>query len=116
MPSFKRVGGRIFDVGFNAKEQEAIDREIKAQLAEYDRKHMREVDAIVLLELRRLYGFGIKRLRDFYFDFGKEINSLISRYELTEDDAVWLATYKLKEIGINLEEWEKELNSHEAEQ
>lgn len=113
MPNFKKVGGRIFGVGFNAKEQEAIDREIKAQLAEYDKKHMREVDAIVLWELRRLFGFGYKRLRDFYFDFGDAINALIARYEMDEDDAVWLATYKLKEIGIDLEQWEKELNNHE---
>ena len=111
MPSFKKIGNRIFDVKFTAKEQEAIDRAIKDQLADYDRKHMREVDAIVLWELHRLFGFGYKRMRDFYFDFGKSINSLIDRYELSGDDAVWLATYKLKEVGIDLEEWERELET-----
>jgi len=33
---------------------------------------------------------------------------LIRRYEMEQGDDVWLCTYKLKEIGCDLEKWEKE--------
>lgn len=109
MADFKRIGSKIYGVQFSAKEQEAIDREIKLQLAEHDRLHAREVDAVVLWELRKRYGFGMKKLKEFYFGFGDAINELLRRYEMGEDDTVWLATRKLKdELGIDLAEWETE--------
>ncbi len=36
----------------SAAEKKAMDMEIQRQLAEYDRKHIREIDALVLWELR----------------------------------------------------------------
>ena len=36
------------------------------------------------------------------------IEALIRRYEMEQGDDVWLCTYKLKEIGCDLEKWEKE--------
>lgn len=109
MPEFKRIGKKIYGASFNAAERAAIDRAIRDQLIEYDKKHMREVDAIVLLELRSLFGFGEKRLRRLYFHFGEAINALLARYELAKEDDVWLATRRLKdEVGIDLVEWEKE--------
>jgi len=64
---------------------------------------------VVLWELRQRYGFSVRKLKKFYFAFGDAINALLNRYEMTEDDAVWLATRKLRdECGIDLAEWEKE--------
>ena len=37
-----------------------------------------------------------------------DLVSLICRYEMEQGDDVWLCTYKLKEIGCDLEKWEKE--------
>ena len=108
MPNFKKIGSRIYGTEFNTKEQDAINREIFKQLAEYDRTHVKEIDALVLWELREMTGFGYKRLKEFYMRFGNAINSLLDRYELKHDDSVWLAQYKLKEIGIDLDEWEEE--------
>lgn len=82
--------------------------EIQRQLAEYDRKHIREIDALVLWELREQLGFGNKRLKKFYDNFSRGIEALIRRYEIEQGDDVWLCTYKLKEIGCDLEKWEKE--------
>ena len=111
MSEFKKIGGKLF-ANLNAKERcavaNAVREEALAQLAEYDRKHVREIDALILWEMRKLFGFGPERLRRFYFGFGDAINALLARYELPEDDGIWLATRQLKEIGIDLEEWERE--------
>lgn len=61
-----------------------------------------------LWELREQLGFGNKRLKKFYDNFSRGIEALIRRYEMEQGDDVWLCTYKLKEIGCDLEKWEKE--------
>lgn len=104
----KKAGKRVFGAVMSAAEKKAMDMEIQRQLAEYDRKHIREIDALVLWELREQFGFGNKRLKKFYDNFSRGIEALIHRYEMEQGDDVWLCTYKLKEIGCDLEKWEKE--------
>lgn len=104
----KKAGGRVFGAAMSAAEKKAMDMEIQRQLAEYDRKHIREIDALVLWELHEQFGFGVKRLKKFYENFSRSVEALVSRYEMDQGDDVWLCTYKLKEIGCDLEEWEKE--------
>lgn len=48
----KKAGKRVFGAVMSAAEKKAMDMEIQRQLAEYDRKHIREIDALVLWELR----------------------------------------------------------------
>lgn len=100
------MGGPVHESKESRKK--AMDMEIQRQLAEYDRKHIREIDALVLWELREQLGFGNKRLKKFYDNFSRGIEALIRRYEMEQGDDVWLCTYKLKEIGCDLEKWEKE--------
>lgn len=104
----KKAGKRVFGAVMSAAEKKAMDMEIQRQLAEYDRKHIREIDALVLWELHEQFGFGNKRLKKFYDNFSRSIEALIRRYEMEQGDDVWLCTYKLKEIGCDLEKWEKE--------
>jgi hypothetical protein len=49
----KKAGKRVFGAVMSAAEKKAMDMEIQRQLAEYDRKHIREIDALVLWELRQ---------------------------------------------------------------
>jgi hypothetical protein len=95
----KKAGKRVFGAVMSAAEKKAMDMEIQRQLAEYD---------LVLWELREQLGFGNKRLKKFYDNFSRGIEALIRRYEMEQGDDVWLCTYKLKEIGCDLEKWEKE--------
>ena len=104
----KKIGGRVYGAELSAAEQKAMDMEIQRQLAEFDRKNVRELDALVLWELHEQFGFGKKRLKQFYKNFSRGIEALIRRYEMEQGDDVWLCTYKLKEIGCDLEAWEKE--------
>lgn len=47
--------------GLTAAERKVMHNEIKRQLAEHDRRHAKEIDAIVLWVLRETFGFGEKR-------------------------------------------------------
>lgn len=86
-----------------------MDMEIQRQCAEFDKKNAREIDAMVLWVLHEVFGFGPDRLHKFYNSFNGQVEALAERYQMTDDgDQVWLCLHKLKEYGINLEEWEKE--------
>lgn len=93
---------------WSAAEKKAMDYEIKKQLADFNNRNVREVDATVLWVLHDKFGWGHHRLRQFYTEFIKCMDELTDRYEMGKDEAPWLCTYKLKEYGIDLEEWEKE--------
>lgn len=93
----KKAGGKVYGAHLTAAEKKAMDIEIRRQLAEYDLKHANELDAMILWHLHEEFGFGPKRL-----------NELIKHYEMTDSDMVWLCTYKLKQYGIDIEEWNKQ--------
>lgn len=41
----KKAGKRVFGAVMSVAEKKAMDMEIQRQLKEYDRKHIREIDA-----------------------------------------------------------------------
>lgn len=114
MPNFRKGrSGKILGVGFSKAEQKAmeeeIDRQWKEATIEYDKKHSREICALVLWVLYEHFGFREKRLKRMYLQFDKYVSDMLDRYELSgADDDIWLCTRKLREAGIDLEEWEKE--------
>lgn len=100
----KKSGGKIFGANFTAAEKKALDIEVKRQLAEYDKKHVMELDAIILWQLHAQLGFGKKRLERFYRKFAEAYRDLLKRYEMEgEGESTWLFTYKVKELGVDLE-------------
>lgn len=104
----KKAGGRVYGATFTAAEKKAMDLEIQRQIAEFDRKNMVEIDALILWELMEQLGFGEKRLRQFFDRFEPALEALIKRYEMEESDQIWLCTHMLKERGIDVEKWNKE--------
>ena len=105
----KKNKGKIFGAVLTSSEKKAMQIEIKRQLDEWDRKHRREIDALILWQLHEQLGFGEKRLKKFYMNFASELKKLSDRYALDEEDQIWLCTYKLKdELGIDLEDWVNE--------
>lgn len=109
---FKKSSNKIFGVILNNSEEKALQTEIRRQLAEYARLHHMEVDALMLWELHEQLGFSVKRLKRFYENFSPKLSELAARYEMdTDEDGDWLCTQKLKEIGIDLEEWSKEITN-----
>lgn len=104
----KKSGKKIFGANLTADEKKAMDIEIKRQLAEFDRKHEIEIDALILWTLHNDFGFGEKRLKKFFDIFGESINELIKHYEFEDSEKIWICTKKLKDYGVDLEEWEEE--------
>lgn len=101
----KKAGGKIFGASLTAAEQKAMNMEIQRQLVEYDRKNELELDAIILWELHTQLGLGPKRLKKFFDGFSDALNALVNRYEMDISDDFWLCTHKLKEIGVDVEDW-----------
>lgn len=59
----KKAGGKVYGAVLTAAEKKAMDLEIQRELAEYDRKHIAEIDATILWVLHEQFGFGAQRLR-----------------------------------------------------
>ncbi|MCM1524031.1 MAG: hypothetical protein NC120_06195, partial [Ruminococcus sp.] len=64
--------------------------------------------AMVLWVLHEEFGFGKKRLRKFFDRFSVSLDKLIQWYEMDGSDRTWLCSYKLKGIGVDVEEWNGE--------
>lgn len=106
----KKSSGKIVGATMTAAERKALDIEVKRQLAEYTKKHATEIDAMFLWYLHKDFGFGVKRLKQVFTGFHPRIMELCDRYEMHEEgDTVWLCTQMLKEMGVDLEEWLKEV-------
>lgn len=58
--------------------------------------------------LHEQFGFGAQRLRTYYDAFHDRIKELVSRYEMEDQDDIWLCTQMLKRIGVDIEGWHKE--------
>ena len=111
-----KSAGRVIGGRMTVAEQKALDIEAAKAYAEYDRKNANEIDAILLCYLNLKYGWAYKKLKEAYFGIAPEIEKLAERYEMTGNgDRVWLATHHLKEMGIDIEEWRKELEAIERE-
>lgn len=106
--NIKKIGSKIFGANFTAAEQKALDMEVKRQLAEYDRMHSLEIEALHLWVLHEKFGFGKKRAREFHDSIRLGLLELLDRYEMDDPDAPWLCLKKLKDDGIDLEKWVEE--------
>lgn len=104
----KKAGGKVYGADFTAAERKAMNIEINRQIIENDRKYAKDFDATLLYFLRVKYGFGHKRLKEFFMDFDKVHEELIEYYQMEEQDGPWLCNRKLQEYGIDLDEWYKE--------
>ena len=111
----KKTGGKVYGAVLTTAEKKAINMEIRRQLAEMVKNNMEEVDATVLYILMTEFGFGEKRLRRFHDTFCEQITALVNRYEMDSDDDVWLCTEMLKRRGIDINQWNKELESKNKE-
>ena len=104
----KQVGKIITGAQLTEKERKALEIEIKKAIAEHDKAHCNELDAMILWILHTEFGFGEKRLRKFHDIFAPALDELVARYEMDDSDMAWLCTRKLKDAGIDIEEWNKD--------
>ena len=112
---FKKAFGRFYDVELNAKEQEILDQKVKEAIQqtmpEYISDAAKEMDAIILWYLHENEStrFGHKRLKSFFEDFHVKLDELMEWYQMGSSDKSWLCSHKLKQYGIDISEWQKEI-------
>lgn len=87
--------------------QKAMQKEINAQLAGANDRFFQDETSIILWVLHETFGFGKKRLRRYYDRYEIEWKALKEHYEMSDNDMNFVATEKLKKIGVDLEEWAK---------
>lgn len=105
--TFKKNKGKIYKTELTAKEQEALDTEVKKQIVKASEEYAHNLDVLVLYVLHTRFGFGKKRLKQFFNAFSEEHKSLIDYYEMGDDD-IWLAKQKLLDIGVDVDKWNEE--------
>ena len=54
--------------------KKAMELEIRRQIVEYNQKNLNEIDALILWVLHEQFGFGAKRLKQFYNAFQNSVN------------------------------------------
>ena len=106
--NLKIICGKVYGADLSRKEQEALDIEIRKQMAEQARQYQDDFDACVLYQIHAQYGKQAKALRKFYDQWKVVHKALLDHYELDKPDAPWLFMQKLKDIGVDVEEWNKE--------
>lgn len=104
----KRAGGTILGVQLTNVEKKALEIEVRKMLTEYNQKNELEMDALILWQLHTQLGLGKKKLWDFYRNIYPEFKKLNERYDMDISDTTWLCTHKLKDYGIDIEQWRKD--------
>lgn len=104
----KRSGKHIYGAELTAAEKKAMNIEIARQLAEFTRKYQVEIESIFLREMHTKHGHGAVRLRRDFDDFGNDLDDLIKRYELGDEDRLWIVQQQLKAEGFDVEQWHRE--------
>ena len=96
--------------------QKAQRRAVKEAVREEMHRYAEHFDLCVLMTLRR-YGYGAKRLREFYEDFAATYEDFKRRYYDRDDERIFGErgdTYEMKkallEIGFDYEAEVKRLN------
>lgn len=87
-------------------QQKAADKEIKRLLIEQYESSLHDLDAVILYTLHTRFGFGKKRLMQFWEAFGEEYDKLRHHYEMPEDGP-WLCRQQLMKIGVDVDKWNK---------
>lgn len=82
--------------------RQAMRAEINRQILDQERQFTIDVDTMVLWTLHSCYGWGAKRLKEFYVNMFREHIRMRKFYEL---DDLYPERHKLKEAGADVEAW-----------
>lgn len=104
------VNIKLSDLGrMTPTQRTAMMHEINRQCLEADERLALDVDTVVLWTLYQRYGWGKKRLHDFYIAMYAEHQRMRDYYQI---DDLYPERLKLREKGIDLEQWQKEAQEY----
>ena len=106
-PIYTLKRSEITKAAFSGVGKQAAEAEIKRQILEADKNCTLDMDTMYLWTLHAKYGWGYKRLKQFYLDVFREHLRMREFYEMND---LYPERVKLKqECGIDLEEWYSKL-------
>lgn len=88
----------------------AASKEVAHLMAEATERFYKNEVAVILWELHQTFGFGKDRLRRFYDNYDPAWKALRDHYELTDAEVEFVVVQQLRDIGVDLEEWERGAN------
>lgn len=88
----------------SSNQRRVIRSEINRQCVEFEKEHEAEQVCRSLWVLHKYFGFGAKRLTEFYRLYMSEVNDLVEHYEMSPNDALWLCMKKLHDAGFDFAE------------
>lgn len=86
--------------------EEVVKREVRQQYLKEEKNCTLDIDSTYLWALHSVYGWGAKRLKDFYRAVFLEHLRMRKHYEV---DDLYPERMKLKEIGVDVESWYDEM-------
>lgn len=101
-PTYMMKPSEIKSAALKGPGEEAMRYEINQQILEQDKAFTLDIDTMYLWTLHSKYGWGLKRLKQFYRDVFAEHIRMREFYEM---DEMYPERYKLKEKGIDIEAW-----------
>lgn len=105
-PTYQMKAHEIGKAATQGVGRDAMMHEINQQILQKDKEYQLDIDTMVLWSLKQFAGWGPKKLRAFYRFMFKEHLRMREFYEL---DDLYPERHKLKEKGVDIEEWQKEL-------
>lgn len=104
----KQIRGKVFGAQFTKKEQQAIDMEVKKYVAEQNEIYNKNLDAVLLYTLRKEFGFGAKRLKQFYDSARNATRKFHEEYGSGGlEEFPNFCKRELLRIGVDLDKWEE---------
>ena len=95
---------RVYDQP-TAKQKKALKKQCVVEFHNLLESYNRQVALQIMYILHFNYGFGKKRLESFFNELKKMQESHITRYEVKDDDVPDICEIKLRESGINIEDF-----------
>lgn len=86
----------------NGPAKTIMKQELNQHILDLDKQFTLDIDTMVLWTLHSRYGWGKKRLKQFYVDMFDEHLAMRARYEVGE---MYPERQKLKEVGVDVEAW-----------
>lgn len=105
-PVYMMKPSDIKDAALKGAGEQAMIHEIHQQCLKADKEFTLDMDTLYLWTLHSKYGWGVKRLKQFYLDVFAEHMRMREFYEM---DDMYPERHKLKEKGIDIEAWYNEL-------
>ena len=92
---------------FRAARRE-VYRQVNNELTLSTKRFFKDETAVVLWVLHDTFGFGKDRLKRFYVNYEKVNADLRKHYSMSNSDMRYITDRLLKDIGVDLDEWEME--------